>query len=43
VVSSGPPLPSGDSEQRERVHDFQGRRVRELMEGRGLRSAGWPN
>ena len=30
----------GDPEQRRRMLDFQGRKVRELMEGRGLTIAG---
>ncbi len=40
VVSSGAPPQFGDPECRRRVLDFQGRRVRELMESRGLTIGG---
>jgi hypothetical protein len=40
VVSSGAAPQLGDPEQRRRMLDFQGRKVRELMEGRGLTIAG---
>ena len=36
VVPSGEPVPIDDPKNRRRILEFQGRKVRELMEGRGL-------